>query len=131
MGESDTHRFIKQKVADALRERGYKVQTEQPVEEGRLDVRAEKDGELIQVEVIKSHIPQWILVKVKGDLHSDVKSNSIVSHVSYARKDSRSLKTVIPKRIAEALTIQHGDEVEWELVVEGEKIIAKVRKAKV
>ena len=32
-------------------------------------------------------------------------------------------------RIADALKVRHGDELEWELLPAGDRIIAKVRKA--
>jgi len=35
---------------------------------------------------------------------------------------------VIPQGAADALKIKNGDELEWEIVSEGGKIIAKVKK---
>lgn len=68
MTESKTHRFIKEKIAEAFRELGYNTETEKRVKEGRLDVYAEKNGNEVKVEVYKSHIADWIVMKVHGDI---------------------------------------------------------------
>lgn len=68
MTESNTHKFIKEKIAEAFRELGYATEIEKRVKEGRLDVYAEKDGNKVSVEVFKSHIPEWIVTKVHGDI---------------------------------------------------------------
>lgn len=69
MTESEIHKLIKEKIAEALRELGYETRTEYVVTEGRLDVFAyKKDCEPIRVEVQHTNIPDWILAKVKGDL---------------------------------------------------------------
>ncbi len=46
-----------------------------------------------------------------------------------ARKGSDSMKGTIPGDVVSGLKLHDGDSVEWELVPEGSKIIAKVRKA--
>lgn len=47
----------------------------------------------------------------------------------YVRKDSPSVKTVIPQGVADALKIKHNDALEWEIITEGGRIMAKVKKA--
>lgn len=69
MTESDTHKFIKNKIAESLSEIGFDVKTEVVTKEGRLDVLASKDGHELKVEVYKTHIPDWLLVKVHGDIN--------------------------------------------------------------
>jgi len=69
MTESETHRFIKNKIASALEELGYTIEQEKHTNEGRLDVYAKKDGNEINIEVYKTHIPNWIIAKVKGEIN--------------------------------------------------------------
>ena len=69
MGETKIHKLVKEKIAEALREEGYEAETEVLTEKGRLDVYATKEGEEpIKVEVQHTHIPNWVLVEVKGNL---------------------------------------------------------------
>jgi hypothetical protein len=53
---------------------------------------------------------------------------SFRSKVHYVRKHSPSVKTVIPEGVAAALKIKHNDALEWEIVPEGNRIIAKIWK---
>ena len=53
----------------------------------------------------------------------------VKSKVSYVRKGSTSVKAIVPEGVADALKVSHGDELEWELLPEGDRIVAKVRKA--
>lgn len=46
-----------------------------------------------------------------------------------ARKGSASMKGTIPSDVVSGLKLSDGDELEWEILPEGSKIIAKVRKA--
>lgn len=46
-----------------------------------------------------------------------------------ARKGSSSMKGTIPFDVVSGLKLSDGDELEWEILPEGTKIIAKVRKA--
>ena len=66
--ESATHEFIKNKIAESLSELGYDTKTEVVTREGRLDVHAVKDGNEINVEVYKTHIPEWIVAKINGSI---------------------------------------------------------------
>ena len=68
MPESETHKFLKNKLALVLEQEGYKVKTEFKTNEGRIDVFGEKGEEQISIEVFKTHIPNWLIAKVKGDL---------------------------------------------------------------
>lgn len=47
-----------------------------------------------------------------------------------ARSGSASLKSTIPNDVVSGLKLKDGDELEWELLAEGNRIIAKVSKAK-
>jgi uroporphyrinogen-III synthase len=67
--ESDLHFFIKKTIGEALTKLGFNVTYEKTVTEGRIDVFAEKEGNEIKVEVMKSHAPDWILAKVTGELY--------------------------------------------------------------
>jgi hypothetical protein len=51
------------------------------------------------------------------------------SKVFSARKGTSSMKGTIPSDVVSGLKLADGDELEWELLPEGSKIIAKVRKA--
>lgn len=73
MVESEIHRFIKEKITEALREEGYSANMEVLTSKGIVDVVAEKDGQKIKVEVIKTHAPEWLFVKVKGNMPSKKK----------------------------------------------------------
>ena len=66
--ESGTHKFIKEKIAEALSELGYDTKTEHRVKDGRLDVYAKKGKNEVKVEVIKTHIPEWILAEITGEI---------------------------------------------------------------
>ena len=46
-----------------------------------------------------------------------------------ARDQSSSLKGTIPADVVSALKLKDNDTIEWELVAESDKILAKVRKA--
>lgn len=41
----------------------------------------------------------------------------------------KSFRTVIPKPVAKALGLQHRVKISWEIRVEGEKVIATVKRA--
>lgn len=63
-------------------------------------------------------------------MYADMKSTRAVkSKVSYVRKGSHSVKVIMPEGVADALKVTSGDFIDWELVAEGNKIVAKVRKA--
>jgi len=64
--ETQIHNKIKNKVAEAFTELGYDAKTEVVVKDGRLDVLAVKGDEELKVEIINTHCPDWILVKVLG-----------------------------------------------------------------
>jgi len=49
--------------------------------------------------------------------------------VSYVRKGSKSLKTVIPEGVADVLKLKHGDSVDFEVKAEGDKLIVVMSKA--
>lgn len=69
MTESDIHKIAKEGVAAALRRQGYQVYTEFPGVngEGRIDVFATNtDGSLVKVEVVNTHIPNWLLIRLGG-----------------------------------------------------------------
>ena len=119
MGESDTHRFIKEKIAEALSELSYKVATESREGGKRLDVKAEKDGDIVNVEVIKSHIPEWLLVRVEGDLRTP----KPIQYTVKVQKVGTSLQMVIPKAVADGFEIRQGDEMV--LTITGHEIVAK------
>ena len=70
MTESDIHKLVKIGIAQALQENGFTVRTEYNgiKEEGVIDVYAEKpDGELVKVEVVNTHIPNWLLIRLDGN----------------------------------------------------------------
>ena len=47
-----------------------------------------------------------------------------------ARPGSASLKTTVPNDVVSGLKLKDGDSLEWELVAEGSKIIAKISEGK-
>ncbi len=67
--ESEIHKLIKIKVGEALESFGYDVTLEKITDDGRIDVFGSKGSNEIKVEIIKSHIPEWLLLKVHGDLN--------------------------------------------------------------
>lgn len=54
---------------------------------------------------------------------------AVQSKVSHVQRNSKSVKTTIPRGVAQSLKVQDGDAIDWEIVAEDGKIIAKVRKA--
>ena len=56
-------------------------------------------------------------------------AGTVKSKVSYARKDSRSLKTTVPEGVADALKLAHCDSLERALEIREGRIIAEVRRA--
>ena len=68
MVESKTHKFLKQKLAFALEELGFQVQTEKQTNNGRIDVYGKKGNNEINIEVFKTHLPDYLVIKVKGDI---------------------------------------------------------------
>lgn len=80
MTESKLHRTIKNGVAQALLQDGFNVKTEYAgiKDEGRIDVYAEKpDGELVKVEVVKTHVPNWLLIKLGGNHKNQRKMHNV------------------------------------------------------
>lgn len=63
-------------------------------------------------------------------LYTNMKpTHDVKSKVSYVRKGSHSVKTIIPEGVADALKVTNGDHIDWELLPEGNRIVVKVRKA--
>ena len=50
------------------------------------------------------------------------------SKVFQARKGTTSMKGTIPGDVVSGLKLKDADELEWELLPEGNRIVAKVRK---
>jgi hypothetical protein len=67
-GESDIHKAVKNGIAAALQQLGFETYIEaisESEDEGVIDVYAEKtDGTKVKVEVVKTHIPDWLVVKL-------------------------------------------------------------------
>lgn len=72
--EGDLHFLVKKKVGEALGELGYDVEYEKHVDEGKIDVHGNLNGNEINVEVMHSHAPNWILLKVTGNLNPHSKT---------------------------------------------------------
>ena len=51
------------------------------------------------------------------------------SKVRLAKKDSPSLETTIPEKIAHAMRLQAGDSIQWLWITEGLESYCKVKKA--
>jgi hypothetical protein len=49
--------------------------------------------------------------------------------VHQAREQSSSLKGTIPADVVSGLKLKDNDTLEWELIAEGDEILAKVRRA--
>ena len=127
MVESESHKFIKERIAEALRELGYHVKTEARVAEGRADVLALKDGEEVRVEVYKTNIP-WFLVRIKGDIKipygmADPPTTRVVAYQA-----GKYLRTSIPSEIVAELGLKAGDVLAWEVVERGGRKVALIRK---
>jgi len=41
---------------------------------------------------------------------------------------NKSCRTTIPKPVAKALRLEHKDKIDWELIADGEKVVAVVTK---
>ncbi|MGH9921572.1 MAG: hypothetical protein ACRD38_02350 [Nitrososphaerales archaeon] len=67
--ESKTHYFIKETIAKALRKLGYVVTTEARTEGVRLDILAKKGAEVLKIEIQKTHAPEWLIARVRGDIN--------------------------------------------------------------
>lgn len=50
------------------------------------------------------------------------------SKVRQAKKDSPSVETTIPEKIAHAMRLQSGDSIEWIWIIEGFQSYCRVRK---
>ena len=68
MSESKTHKFLKQKLALALKKQSFQVETEKKTDMGRIDVYGKKGNNEIKIEVFKTHLPQYLVTKVKGNI---------------------------------------------------------------
>jgi hypothetical protein len=69
MVESELHRRIKYAIAKELVDMGYQAGVEVPREEGGfIDVQAKKGREVINIEIWKTHLPEWLVVKVGPDI---------------------------------------------------------------
>lgn len=53
---------------------------------------------------------------------------TITSKVSYSKKGTKSLKTIIPQGIAQLLDLEHGDYVEWDIEYMDDEKVAIVKK---
>ncbi|MFO7966236.1 MAG: hypothetical protein R6U44_01385 [Archaeoglobaceae archaeon] len=53
---------------------------------------------------------------------------AITSKVSYSKKGTNSLKTIIPKGIAQLLDLEHGEYVEWDIENRNGEKVAILRK---
>jgi antitoxin component of MazEF toxin-antitoxin module len=50
--------------------------------------------------------------------------SKIISKVSYVKKDSESLKVIIPSTLSKMLELKHGDTVEWDIETRrGKKVL--------
>lgn len=58
---------------------------------------------------------------------SEMTETSIASRI---QKESEALRTTIPQGVKASLKIKEGDMLAWEVEIENNEIIAKVRKAK-
>ncbi len=66
MSESEIHRRIKYAIAKELVDMGYTAGVEVQREEGGIiDVQGRKGRDTINIEVWKTHIPEWMIVRVK------------------------------------------------------------------
>jgi hypothetical protein len=90
MTESNLHKIVKNGVAQALLQDGFNTQTEyksQDQDEGKIDVYASKpDGEIVKVEVVKTHIPNWLLIKLDSNynIRKQLKTHTLaISHTNY------------------------------------------------
>lgn len=107
MVETIIHRLVKEKIAEALRELGYDAKVEHVVEQGRLDVFATKEGcEPIKVEVVHTHVPNWIMLEVKGDIPASPTAPSV--EVEEAPKIPHYWRDPSPAKLAEELAINKG-----------------------
>jgi hypothetical protein len=106
MTESAIHKFLKYKIAEGFKELGYEVDIEASCPEGRIDVSAKhKDGSIINVEVINTHISEWVLVKVGSDsklTHERQTQLMETMNVSipFSEKRHRAFSFSIPEEIA-------------------------------
>jgi hypothetical protein len=64
MAESNLHRHIKYSIAKGLIELNYQSGVEVPTGEGGyIDVQGKRGKEIINIELVKTHIPDWLIVK--------------------------------------------------------------------
>jgi len=61
--ESFLHKLLKFKVAESLELLNYKVEMEKRVKNGIIDIYAIKKGREIKIEIIKTHLPNWIILR--------------------------------------------------------------------
>jgi hypothetical protein len=101
MVESQTHKHIKKILAEGLEQLGYRTEVEKRFDGGIMDVSAvNAEGNEIEIEVCKTHMPDRFVVNVKGDIAelevaSDLKEKAI---------SSRSLLTML------RIVASHGNE---------------------
>lgn len=66
MAESFQHKGLKEAVANWYRENGFYTETEAITKDGKIDVIANRPDESpMRIEIVISHEPLWIKVKVK------------------------------------------------------------------
>jgi hypothetical protein len=94
MVESETHKFIKKKIAESLKELGYNVETEIKYGKGRIDVLAEKEGNFVKVEVYNSHISDWVVAEINGEI-TEVETRHIESLEDQFNRMSNISKAIL------------------------------------
>jgi hypothetical protein len=67
MAESEVHRRLKYAMARELFEMGYQSNIEIPNGEGGfIDVQGIRGKEIINIELVKTHMPDWVLFKIQS-----------------------------------------------------------------
>jgi hypothetical protein len=67
MAESEVHRRLKLAMARELFEMGYQSNVEIPNGEGGfIDVQGIRGKEIINIELVKTHMPDWVLFKIQS-----------------------------------------------------------------
>jgi len=111
--ESELHRLVKNGVATALSQDGFNVNTEYTSKEGEgiIDIYAEKsDGTLVKVEVVKTHIPNWLLIKLTGHEKQSNLTTVQLKKATRARLDNQGFRHESYDGIINRLIDEHESE---------------------
>ena len=98
---SELHRRIKYAVAKELVEVGYTAGVDVPISEGGfVDVQGRKGNDVLNIEVWKTQLPDWLIVRVKEATKASIGSETEIRILRFYTKThtAKSLNSSCSKR---------------------------------